>query len=235
MEITLNEPQRQFVLRETYGVSYLGFDVIYEYCQELARRIKKYKLLPAGVEPAPVLKSEIGTLEQYNQYQGFLNLIGDRNIGTWFDNRTPTAVRNILEQYRKEDGKLRLFYGDRNTGRCWMEENDVMGRIGRSTGKMKIPLIIEDGERGGPGILTGCIVRIIDAETREELYRQKNYHLPEMEVRPVESDLSKKGYTHGVWVKNKQGTFENHANCRSFGQTAQYAAFLSGDCCEQPT
>lgn len=227
MEITLNKQQRLFIFSEQEHTSCLGFDVVFKHCLELARRIKKFNLLKPGVELTPILESEIGTVSQYQQYKNFLSIIGDRKTGTWFDFDTTAKVRQILDQYRKEGGQIRLFYGDRNMGRCWMEENDVVGR-------MQIPLLIAEGEDGGPGVLDSCIVRIIDADTRVELYRHKNYHLPEIEIRPADASLKSKGYTHGTWVKSRKGEFENHANFLSFGKAAQWVAFMAGECTEVP-
>lgn len=246
MEITLNEQQRLFVLKGSEHVSCLGFDVVYKHCLELQRRIRKFRLLPTGHDLLPVSASQIGTLDQYHHYRELLDIVGSRKIGTWFDYDTPGKVREILERYRKDGGRLRLFYGDQKTGRCWMEENDVVGRVGRSTGTMQIPLLIADGECGGPGILDSCIVRLLDADTREEIYRQKNYHLPEMEIRAVGAEmaytrtgeppvtLESLGYSHGVWVREKDGHFGNHANFRSYGKAAQWVAYMTGECCEQP-
>lgn len=234
MEITLNQEQRLFVIPAGEGYSCLGFDVVFNHCRELARRIKKFALLRPGTELPPVLESQIGTPEQHQQYRDFVAIIGDRKTGTWFDYDTPGRVRQILDEYRKEGGHLRLFYGDRKTGRDWMEENDVVGQIGRSTGRLPIPLLIADGDFGGPGVLDNAIVRIIDADTRTELYRHKNYRLPKMEIRPVNESLAHEGYTHGVWAKNKEGNFENHANFRSYGKAAQWVAFMAGECTEQP-
>lgn len=234
MEVTINESQRLFVIKALYGYSTHGFDVVYNQCRELAKRIKKFGFLKPNEELSPVLESEIGTNAQYQQYGDFLAIIAGRKIGTWFSYDTPTAVRNVLEQYRKEGGKIRLFYGDRKTGRSWLSENDVLGRVGRSTGTLQIPLLVEGGENGGGGILDSCIIRIIDADTREELYRQKNFHVPEMEIRATDADLAKERLSHGVWVKNKEGVFENHANCKSFGKAAQWVAFMDGESTEQP-
>lgn len=246
MEITINEEQRLFVFKHTDHVSCMGYDVVFKTCRELERRIKKLSILPKGVSLVLVEESEIGTLAQYQHYRELLEIVGNRKLGTWFDYDTPTKVRNILEHYRAEGGRLRLFYGDRNTGRDWLEENDMMGRISRSTGKLQIPLLIAEGEHGGPGILDSCIVRLLDADTREELYRLKNYHLPEMEIRSLEGQLAhlhvsappklltELGYTHGVWVCEKNGEFSNHANFKSYGKAAQYVAFMAGECCEQP-
>lgn len=246
MDITCNEDQRLFVFKHTDHVSCMGYDVVYKTILELERRIRKFSFLPKGVSLVPARESEIGTLDQYQHYQDLLNIVGSRKIGTWFSYDTPTKVRAILEQYRKDGGRLRLFYGDRTTGRDWLEENDLLGKIGRSTGSMQIPLLIAKGECGGPGILDDCIVRIVNADSREEIYRQKNYFLPDMEIRPVDDmmahwhvseppkRLAAMGYTHGVWVREKDGEFANHANFRSYGKAAQFVAFMAGECCEQP-
>lgn len=247
MEITCNEEQRLFVLKDTEYVSCVGYDVVYKTILELQRRIKKLNILRNGVSLVMAQEADIGTLDQYQHYRDLFEIVGTRKLGTWFDYDTSTKVRNILEQYRKEGGRLRLFYGDRNTGRDWMEENDLMGKIGRSTGTLQIPLLIAEGEYGGPGILDSCIVRILDADTRELLYQQKNYHLPDMEIRSTEGImaswhtekplklLTQMGYTHGIWARDKNGEFENRANFKSYGKAAQFVAFMSGECCEQPS
>lgn len=231
MEITLNDEQRLFVISvPDGGYTCHGFDVVYLECQELARRIRKVR---PGIALPTIQESEIGTLAQYAQYRELIEILGDRKTGTWFKFDTPGPVRSVLERYRKDGGVLRIFYGDRNTGRCWMEENDVLGEIGRSCGRMQIPLLIKPGESGGGGILDNCIVRMIDGRTRIEQYRQRNYYLPEIEIRPVDAALGS-GYTHGAWVKSKEDVFECHANFRSYGKAAQWVAFMAGECCEQP-
>lgn len=233
-EITLNDSQRLYVFSGTHHTSCLGFDVVYKQCLEMARRIKKFTLLKTGENLPEINEGEIGTHTQYEQYRKLLAIIGTRKTGTWFDYDTPSAVRNILERYRKEGGTLRLFYGDTATGRCWMEENDVVGEIGRSTGPMQIPLLIEPGANGGGGVLDRCIVRIIDADSRAELYRIKGYFLPDIEIRPADPTLTIQGYSHGCWVKDKNDVFQNHANFVSFGKAAQWTAFMCGECTEQP-
>lgn len=234
MEMTLNTERRLFVFKYSDHVSCLGFDVVYGHCKELARRIKKLGLLKQGVELKPVLETEIGTPEQYQQYRDLLAIVGTRKIGTWFDYRTPQKVRDALEEARRSGRKVRIFYGDTKTGRSTMDEYDMVGRVGRSCGTLQIPLLVADGNDGGGGILDSYIVRIIDANTRADLYRHKDFHVPDLEIRRVAPALVADAYTHGVWVKNDAGEFENHANFRSYGKAAQWVAFMTGDCTEQP-
>lgn len=89
--------------------------------------------------------------------------------GYWFNPETDIEVMKVvsgLNCYNSRQ-RVRLFLGDTKTGKCWNEENDVCGYIGRSTGKIKIPLLINNvNSSGGPGILTHCIVAIYTTSGR---------------------------------------------------------------------
>ena len=57
--------------------------------------------------------------------------------GTSYDARTPDEVVRVLEQARLNHTRLHISLGDTITGRNWLEENDVYGDIGRSTGPIR--------------------------------------------------------------------------------------------------
>ncbi len=221
MEVTVNGEQRLFVIPEARGWSCLGFDVVYKHLRALGEKLARF-----GIDIAQVREEEIGSLAQYEQYREAIALIGDKDLGTWFDPDTPKPVRAILERYRKTREHLRVFYGEPRTGRDWLEESDVVGRVGRSTGMLKIPLLIAAGESGGPGMLDGCIVRLMDVRARRELYRHATYHQGEIDIRQASVG---KPYTHGVWVGG-----EHHANFRSYAKAAQWVAFMAGECMQGP-
>ena len=71
---------------------------------------------------------------------------------TYFDPGTDAKAAKVLESCRTRERKVRLILGDTSTGEPWLEEHDVVGRIGRSTGSLKVPLLIEPGEHGGSAI-----------------------------------------------------------------------------------
>src|ERR1019366_345263 len=72
--------------------------------------------------------------------------------------------------------RWRLFYGDPIYGRAWPEENEVIGHIGRSTGRTPIPLLIPTARSmGGGSISTENIVAILDYP-RHFLYRHPLFH-----------------------------------------------------------
>lgn len=97
--------------------------------------------------------------------------------GISYHAETLPAVINALESARISRTRVRLYYGDTKTGRAWLEEHDVYGRIGRSTGTSKIPLIVNNSRcLGGPGILDHCIVRIIDSKTHCVFYSHPSFH-----------------------------------------------------------
>lgn len=235
MKITLNGERRLFIIPEGDGYTTAGFDYIYKQLGLLAQKLAKF-----GIELV-TRKEDVGTLTQYEQYQEAFRLVGSRNLGTWFDPDTPKKVQDILEGYRRSRRLIRIFYGDPKSGCDWMQEYDMVGQIGRSTGVMKIPLLIPDGEHAGPGLLDACVVCMIDVASRREIYKHNNFHQPVIEIRSLESEeepgktsehpvpLTSLGYTHGVWVAGNK-----HANFKSYGQAAQWVAFMTGHCMEQP-
>jgi hypothetical protein len=172
--VTINESQRLFVIPSGGGYSCLGFDVVF-------KRLRQYAEMLGLAQPYP---TEVGKMEQYQQYlQAERAYIASNPTETLYDPETPVKVRALLEAYRKSGDRVRLYLGDPRTGRAWLEEHDVLGRIDRSMGPIKVPLLVEAGEHGGGAILTECIVRILDARSKAEVYRHPTYHEPELALR----------------------------------------------------
>lgn len=87
----------------------------------------------------------------------------------WFNPETNIEVMKVISSLNCYNSRqrVRLFLGDAKTGKCWNEENDVCGYIGRSAGKIKIPLLINNvNSMGGGAILTHCIVAIYTTSGR---------------------------------------------------------------------
>lgn len=96
--------------------------------------------------------------------------------GTSYHADTPDKVINILEESRKNKTRLILDYGDRTTGQSWGERYDIKGHIGRSTGEVKIPLLIYNARSmGGGGVLDNSIVKISAAKGGRVLYQHPDY------------------------------------------------------------
>lgn len=144
--------------------------------------------------------------------------------GTSYDARTPDEVIRVLENARQSGKRVRVFYGDTATGRDWMEENDVMGTIGRSTGTNKIPLLIANARSmGGGAILDHCIVRItID---KKDVYRHPSYHIGDITIRDItDRRLLSRGYTVAVDVNG-----DNRANFKTRERAESYVKFIKGE------
>jgi hypothetical protein len=98
--------------------------------------------------------------------------------GTCYHADTSQRVIELLEALRQNGRKVRLYYGDVQTGQAWFEENDVIGVIGRSTGSIKVPLLVPIGDSGGPALLDQCIIRI--DTPRKVLYQHEQFRVGEI-------------------------------------------------------
>lgn len=91
--------------------------------------------------------------------------------GTSYRAHTSTEVINILEQCRLDGTRIVLDYGDPSTGISWGEVYDVTGRVGRSTGNVKVPLLIHNRRSvGGGEISTDKIIGIKTSRGGSVLY-----------------------------------------------------------------
>ena len=122
--------------------------------------------------------------------------------GTTFNDGTPAAVAEALERARGTGERVRFWLGDTKTGRDWGEENDVTGQVGRSTGKVKIPLLLASKRStGGGAILTQSIIRLQVAG--REVYRAANYREAVYTLRHEgPGDLRERVYRDGANVAN---------------------------------
>lgn len=138
-----------------------------------------------------------------------------------FHEKTTPAVRAaILDAYHQQC-MVRVWYGNFETGRAWLEEYDVIGRVGRSTGQQKVPLLVAKGEIGGLHIMDHCIVRIdrIERSGNVTMYRHPFFNLPDFSV--SSSDLE--GYVENVWAHG-----ELVARFRSPGEADHWVKFHQG-------
>ena len=98
--------------------------------------------------------------------------------GTTYGNCSPEVVA-ILEQCRADGTRIRLAYGHPDDGQDWGERFGTEGRVSRSMGPIKIPLLIHNRDStGGLGILTDKVIRIATAKGGRLLYQAHNYKPP---------------------------------------------------------
>lgn len=119
---------------------------------------------------------------------------------TTYHKETPDKVVEIIEEARLSVRtiRLRFCFGDPETGRDWKEIYDTTGYIGRSTGSIKIPLLIKKTtSSGGGGLLDHCIVKIekrvgrkyVMVWTHPKYHKDPGYN-PDMIQAPLRDDLN---------------------------------------------
>lgn len=144
--------------------------------------------------------------------------------GTYYKDTTPPEVIRALEQAYDEDCRIRIFLGDSKTGRDWLEENDVTGTVGRSTGPIKIPLLIRTNRStGGGALLTDCIVRLL--VNGREVYRHPKYSIPLFSVFQ-EKPRQYKDVPWGVYLDKEKSP---HARFKTEQAARRWVAFMRGE------
>lgn len=85
--------------------------------------------------------------------------------GTFYDLETPDEVCEVLERAREQRRRLAIAYE--------AESAPEYGRVGRSMGPVKAPLLIHNARSMGGGVIcTRIIVEIRDSATKELLYKK---------------------------------------------------------------
>ena len=97
--------------------------------------------------------------------------------------KTSSRVAVLLNRLTESKQRIRLVYGNTETGKDWLQEYDVVGSIGKSTGTNQIPLLISNSRStGGGAILEDAILKIVDVKSKKVLYQHDKYIAPKFEV-----------------------------------------------------
>lgn len=91
-----------------------------------------------------------------------------------FTERVSVPVMNALTYAHKSGCEVRLYYGDTDTGRCYVQEHSDIGTLGHTAG-------------GAPAINFSAvplhaIVAIQRVDNGEYIYKHPKHYLPELEV-----------------------------------------------------
>ncbi len=120
--------------------------------------------------------------------------------GTFYELNTDNKVIEVLENARKSESRIRIFYGDTITGEDWLEDYDTMGIVSRTYGNIKTPILLKrKNSTGGESILTENIVKItID---KRIYYIHDKYHI---DFNKLTSDYEKKNIEFFKGNKNRK-------------------------------
>ena len=213
MEFTVNTERGLFVQNFNDGCTALGFDQVFKTLEKIVQRL--------GLS-MPVREDDKGTLSQYLLYKEAIKAYADARLSeTWHHPDALPEVCKVIDRCLVSGARVRLFYGDTNTGREWGEENDVLGTIGRTSGPLKSPILVPKGERSGTTILEHCLVKIMNADTRRVLWVHDRYQAPVFSI--TEDHTPKLPFNATMDGISK-------ARFASFAKAAAWVAFMSGEC-----
>lgn len=156
--------------------------------------------------------------------------------GTHWDVRTPDEVIAVLETARQNRTRLHISLGytehdavdwenslsdeKKAVGLDWLEEFQSYGYIGRSTGSVKIPLIVHNERSSHSGaLLDHCIVRIRTSRGGRVLWQHPNYHHGKITIHRKPIPLEYPGGVLTVDVRRngqEQAAFKDMASARSY-------------------
>jgi hypothetical protein len=104
--------------------------------------------------------------------------LNGRNIKLKQSTIQNTKLLQALESVHGTRKRIRVFYGDKVTGRSWNEEHDVMGTLSNSTGENACLILVANSRSySGPAILDDCIVRIDIINEKRTIYKHSNFHV----------------------------------------------------------
>lgn len=155
--------------------------------------------------------------------------------GTHWDVRTPDEVIAVLETARQNHTRLHISLGytehdavdwenslgeKKAVGQDWLEEYMSYGYIGRSTGSVKIPLLVHnERSMGGPALLDHCIVRIRTSRGGRVLWQHPKYHHGKITIHRKPIPLEYPGGVLTVDVRRdgqEQAAFRDMASARRY-------------------
>lgn len=88
-----------------------------------------------------------------------------------YDINTPDNLCNTIDSLLTNRKRVVLNYGNVETGESWNEIHDIKGRIGRSTGIIKIPLLVYNTRSlGGGAVLDKAIIEIKESVGGRVIY-----------------------------------------------------------------
>lgn len=99
--------------------------------------------------------------------------------------------------------------------------------LGRTTGNIKIPILVKNSRSwGGGAVLVGAIIRIDDIEDKRTLWKVPNFHVEDMKVYEIFGD---KNYKYQVAkLSEDSGKWEVQASFKTEKQAHNWVAFMRG-------
>lgn len=96
---------------------------------------------------------------------------------------TDDKLCEVINNLHLNGHRVKLNYGNTETGKSWFEVYDTIGTIGRSTGINKIPLLIKTTRSiGGGEISVNSILKITDLTTNRVIYVHERFQPSKIDI-----------------------------------------------------
>lgn len=155
------------------------------------------------------------------------SFIGKENRLKVYDN-VDDSLMDILLKARACHFCIRVWYGDSETGKSRNEEYNIIGRVGRTTGRIKIPILINNSRSlEGSTFFVGSVIRIDDIEDKRSLWQLPNFHVEDMKVYEI---FGYENYKYQVAkLSEDSGKWEVQASFKTEKQACDWIAFMRGE------
>ena len=151
-----------------------------------------------------------------------------------YKERDKTDMARLIEacEYaRNHNERIRLWYGDAETGRSWGDEYNVLGYIGKTFGKYNIPILVSNKRSsGGFAILTDAIIRLDSTKTGRTLYKHPKFYIEPLDIRDEEAPQYRDhGFIASVYQEQESGKSVCLARFKSKKQAENWVKFMKGE------
>lgn len=226
--IEIDHQQQLYLLRYAEGFSCLSFQNAWDELLELLKLPLTYLVTPSPSELTAQRDTRLfGSLELYGHLQRARTVFADSKFvqQTFFARAASPELRKILEKIRKDETVIRVWYGDPATGLSDLQENDTIGRVGRSRGAQKIPLLLPAHQHSGGALGEGSLLCIRRESDGLILWQHKRFHLPQLMIERI--DLPP--YKFAVIYASLVHATTEHSRHRSYAEACGLLAWLAGE------
>jgi hypothetical protein len=148
------------------------------------------------------------TIKHSNGNNTTYQLIEDGNdLPLAYRIETTKKIVDALEYCRKNRLRVKINYGDIETGRSWNEENDIIGYVSMSKGyKARFPILVYNARAyGGGSLMDDKILKITESKGKRVLYEAANFLPSTFEIKECSevlnfNDEQLQGYTHELHI-----------------------------------
>jgi hypothetical protein len=147
------------------------------------------------------------TIKHSNGNETTYQLIEDgNNLPLAYRIETNKKVVDALEYCRKKRLRVKLNYGDIETGKSWNEEHDTIGYVSMSKGyEARFPILVYNARAyGGGSLMDNNVLKITESKGKRVLYEAAKFQPSTFEVK--ESVVP--GYTHSLYINGE--LYSNH-------------------------